>query len=409
MKSAVINGINDVIPDKDCMWIISNELPCLFQYDYFTREIELKAIFPEEVNTSCHFSRMIKIENEIYFIPWSVKDIYYYDISKDELHKLDIPFKDFSSDGWRKTEAVVKNGNLYCINRIPDAIIEINSITKEAKIFQVDMQLYADRLLPYDGWAEYPNPCVYQEKIIWTNYKNILSIFDIRTKEFSMEEIEGVSEEPKRRSNATEDYIFGVRSFREALWLFTFEGRVYRYDTATHKIEDKSFEDYVYYDDDDGLAVCILYNIVPLENELFLVPSYKNKCIKYNGSTDQYEESIKDYTQSWEFSKRFYTICKVINGKKILFYSYNENIFYILDTEKNSVQKWKIEEPWTKFISQNPLFVQAVSKFCTRNYLYIFDDLDWLIQSVSVNDKKKEENLSIGIVGEQIYKTINNA
>lgn len=410
MKNTVINGINDVIPDENCMWIISDELPCLFRYDYLTREIELKAIFPEEVNIICPFSRMIKMENEIYFIPWVVKDIYYYDITKNELYKLDIPFKDFSSDNWRKTEAVVEGGNLYCINRIPDAVIEIDPVTKEVKTFQIDMQLYADRLLPCDGWTVYSGPCVYQEKIIWTNYKNILSIFDIRTKEFSMEEIQGVSKEgPKRLSNAAEDYIFGVKNFKEALWLFTFEGRVYRYDSTTHKIEDKSFEDYVYYDDDDGMVVCFLYEIVPLENELFLIPSYKNKCIKYNGSTDQYEEIIKDYTQNWEYDKRFYTMCKVINSKKILLYSYNENIFYVLDTDKNSTQKWKIEEPWTKFISQNPLFAQAVSKFCTRDYLYVFDDLDWLIQSVSANDKKKEGKLSIGIVGEQIYKTINNA
>lgn len=409
MKSTVINGINDVIPDENCMWIISDELPCLFRYDYLTREIELKAVFPEEVNTICPFSRMIKMENEIYFIPWAVKDIYYYDIAKNEFYKLDIPFKDFSSDNWRRTEAVVEGGNLYCISRIPDAIIEINSITKEVKIFQIDMQLYADCLLPYGAWTIYPNPCVYQEKIIWTNYKNILTVFDIRTKEFSIEKIEGISkEEPKRLSNVTEDYIVGVKVFEEVLWLFTFEGRIYQYDNTTHKLKNKSFQDYVYYDDDDGVILCYLCDIVPLENELFLIPSYKNKCIKYNGTTDQYEETINDYSDNWGINKRFYTICKVINHRKILLYSYCENIFYILDTEKNTVRKWKVEEPWTKFISQNPLFVQAMSRFYTRDYLYTFDDLDWLIQSVSVNDKKKEGKSSIGIVGEQIYKTINN-
>lgn len=409
MKNDVINGINDVIADEDCMWIISDGLPCLFRYDYLTREIELKAIFPKEVNTVCPFSRMIKMGNEIYFIPWMVKDIYCYDITKNELYKLDIPFKDFSSDNWRKTEAVIEDGNLYCINRVPDAIIEINPVTKETRTFQVDMQLYADYLLPCKEWTVYPAPCVYQGKIIWTNYKNILTVFDVRTKEFSVEKIEELSKaEPKPLSNDTEDYTIGVRVFEEALWIFTFEGKVYRYDNATHKIENKLYEDYVYYDDDDGVDVCFLFDIVSLENELFFIPSYKNKCIKYNGSTNQYEEILNDYIQNWESNKRNYTICKVINNKKILLYSYYENIFYILDVKNNSVEKWKVKESLTKFIKENPLFVQAVNRIFLKNHMYDFDDLDWLIQGISANDKKEEEKLSVSNVGKQIYTTINN-
>lgn len=409
MKSAVINGINDVISDKDCMWVITDGLPCLFRYDYIAQEIELKAIFPNEANVGAPFSRMIKLENEIYFIPWSVKDIYYYDIPNEEFHKLDILFKEFCKDNWRRAEAVVVDGNLYCINRVPDAVIEINSITKEAKTFQVDMQLYSDYLLPCKEWTVYPEPCVYQEKIIWTNYRNILTVFDIRTKGFSIEKIEGMSKEgPKRLSNVTEDYIIGVRFFEDVLWLFTFEGKVYQYDHTSHKIKNKSFEDYVYYEDDDGVVVCSLYDIVPLENELFLIPSYKNKCIKYNGHTDQYEETLNDYIQNWESNRRNYTICKVINNKKILLYSYYENTLYILDTEKNSVRKWKVEVSWTKFIKENPLFVQAVNRILLKDYMYNFDDLDWLIQSVFVNGEKEEKGLLVSTVGERIYTTINN-
>ena len=404
MKNSVIKSINDVIADEDCMWIISDELPCLFRYDYLMQKIELKEIFPETVSGICPFSRMVKLGNEIYFIPWLVKDIYYYDITKDEIYKLDIFFKEFSSDNWRRTEAVVVEGNLYCINRAPDAVIEINPVTKEVQVFQVDMQLYADSILPWREWTVYPAPCFYREKIIWTNYKNILTVFDIRTKQFSVKKIEEVSKEkPKRSSNITEDFIIGVKSFEEALWLFTFEGRVYRYDNAIHKIESGLFEGYAYYDDADGVVVSSLYDIVPIENELFFIPAYKNKCIKYNGSTKQYEKTLNNYTQSWEFNRRNYTICKVIDNKKILLYSYYENIFYIPDTEKNGVLECKIEDSWMKFAKENPLFVQAVNKNFMREEMYEFDDLEWLIQSVIVDGKKEKRKLSVGIVGKQIY------
>ncbi len=348
MKNSVIKSINDVIADEDCMWIISDELPCLFRYDYLIQKIELKEIFPETVSGICPFSRMVKLGNEIYFIPWLVKDIYYYDITKDEIYKLDIFFKEFSSDNWRRTEAVVVEGNLYCINRAPDAVIEINPVTKEVQVFQVDMQLYADSILPWREWTVYPAPCFYREKIIWTNYKNILTVFDIRTKQFSVKKIEEVSKEkPKRSSNITEDFIIGVKSFEEALWLFTFEGRVYRYDNAIHKIESGLFEGYAYYDDADGVVVSSLYDIV--------------------------------------------------------LYSYYENIFYILDTEKNGVLECKIEDSWMKFAKENPLFVQAVNKNFMREEMYEFDDLEWLIQSVIVDGKKEKRKLSVGIVGKQIY------
>lgn len=404
MKGIVVNGINDVIPDEDCMWIISDGLPCLFRYDYLTQEIELKAVFPESVSAIGPFSRMVKLENEIYFIPWLVKDIYYYDITKNEFHKLDISFKEFSSDNWRRTEAVVVDEKLYCVNRIPDAVIEINPVTKEVITFRVDMQLYADRILPCREWTVYPGPCVCHGKIIWTNYKNILTIFDIKTKEFSVKKIEGISEEePKRQSGVTEDYIIGVRVFEEELWLFTFEGRVYRYDNAIHKIESGLFEDYAYYNDADGIVVSSFYDIVQIENELFFIPSYKNKCIKYNGSTGQYEEILNDYIQNWGFNRRNYTICKVINNKKILLYSYYENVFYILDTEKNSMLEWKIEDSWVKLAKENPLFVQVVNRNFMRDQIYEFDDLDWLIQSVLVDGKKEKRKSSVDIAGQQIY------
>ena len=82
---------------------------------------------------------------------------------------------------------------------------------------------------------------------------------------------------------------------------------------------------------------------------------------------------------------------------------YYENIFYILDTEKNGVLECKIEDSWMKFAKENPLFVQAVNKNFMREEMYEFDDLEWLIQSVIVDGKKEKRKLSVGIVGKQIY------
>ena len=137
----MLKSISDIICDGDYMWIMSEELPCLFRYNNVTHEMVLKAIFPDEAHAMSAFSRMIKLGSEIYFIPWIVKEIYYYNIAKDEFHKLDLTFKDFSSDNNRQTEVVAEGVNLYCIDRIPDAVIEINSVTKEVKVFQADMQL----------------------------------------------------------------------------------------------------------------------------------------------------------------------------------------------------------------------------------------------------------------------------
>lgn len=403
MSGAVIKNINDIITDEDGIWVISDDFPCLFRYDYMRQELKLEAVFPEPVQGYAAFSRMVKLENEIYFMPWFAKDIYYYDITSREFYKLDIPFKDFCND--RKTEAVVHGQNLYCINRFPDVVIKINSVTKMVSMFYADMQLYSNLILPCEDWTTYPSPVIYQEKILWVNYKNILTVFDIRSEKFSAEKIDEIfCEKSKRPQYILEDYIIGVRVFKDMLWFFTFDGRVYQYDNTMHKIENKLFDEYAYYDDADNVVVCALYDIVPIDENLYFIPSYKNKCIRYNGRINGYEEILNNYTQNWNKNRRNYTICKRTDDHKILLYSYYENTFYILDTKKNNVFKWKIEDSWIKFAKENSLFLHTV----ISKQEFDFDDLDWLIQSTLLNDKKETVNLSDGTVGEQIYITLNN-
>lgn len=402
MRNVAIKNINDIIADNDGMWVTSDDFPCLFRYNYLEQELELVAMFPETVNMYAAFSRMIKLENEIYFIPWFEKNIYYYDIISHKFHKLDIPFKNFCTE--RKAEAVVYEKNIYCINRFPDVIIKINSISKEVNIFYVDMKLYADRLLPCDEWTIYPGPCVYQEKILWTNYKNVLTIFDIKNEKISITDMKGLlCEKPERSACVKQDYMIGVRALRDMLWFFTFEGRVYRYDKALHKIYNKSFDNYVYFDDADNIIVCFLYDLVLLNDELIFIPSYKNKCIKCKGSSmDQFEEALDDYSQNWRGNRRNYTICKVINDQKILLYSYYENIFYILDPKKNNVCEWIIKDSLIKLAEGSPRFKQVV----TRHQVYGFDDLDWLIQSVFLDEGKDKKQLASSVIGERIYRCI---
>ncbi len=401
MKYEILKSIRDAVIEEDCIWIITDYLNCLFKYDFRSQEIEAAAVFPDTMSCSfASFSQILKLENEIYFIPRMARSVFCYDIVKTKFYEVNIPFEGFQSD--KKMDAIVYGKDIYCVNRYPDIVIKIDSMSKETEVFFPDKSNAVKEEMEGKVHKAYKAPCIFQKQLIWSNYNDTLTIFDIKTKAFSIEHLNGVmfgmvERLQKPLDRQVKDWIVGVRSFRERIWLFSFEGKVFLHDLGMHRTEFISMEQYKRYDDTDNIRELVIHDLAIVKGEVFFIPSYENQYIKYDCSTRQFEECMGESLRSWKNYRRSYTLCKVFNYN-IWLYSYYENCFYILDTKKNVEHKKQLEICYKKLIMENPLFEDMM----TKNKAYEFDDLDYLCDKVSAGDSKGKMEKDFSMVGKRI-------
>ena len=91
MSGEILKAVTDIIFDKDDVWIISDEWNCLFRYNLPEKNLELETVFPKAPGTDYGaFSKILKLKNEIYFIPFKAKNIFYYNLIEKEMHAMDI-------------------------------------------------------------------------------------------------------------------------------------------------------------------------------------------------------------------------------------------------------------------------------------------------------------------------------
>lgn len=411
METKVLQRICDMIIDDNCMWIISDVWNCLFRYDFVRSELECTAVFPREIrDCGMPFSKIVKIRNEIYFIPKIAKNIFYYDLIEQKFQRLNMKFVFLKDE--QHLDVVIQNEYIYCISRFPDTILKINSVTKEVKIFNAPNDSYINEQIESKIYTDYSmdSACLYNGKIIWPNYYNILTMFDIQEEKFSVcvleelpqEKIECLEEEYQEKG--MKDWIISVKNYKDILILTSYGGMIYFYDDQLCKNEEKSFKYYAT-DDDYKYQVPFFAGIVPIKDELFFIPQYKNRCIQYNHATKQWEEVMDSYLEDWEGCWRIYTVCTVVSEQKILIYSYYESCFYILNTEKNSVNKKKITMSFVNLIRKNNFFADLLSE-PTRKKL---DDIDYLLEQISY--EKEDEHIQREnrvTIGENIYKLLND-
>lgn len=407
MKRNILKGVVNGVIDNDNMWLITNSLSCLFRYSFLRNELELEAVFPEPLlSMRGAFEQMVKLENEIYLIPRMAKDIYCYHLPEKKFQKLNIPFEGFLDD--KKMRAVVQGKYIYCVNRFPDVVIKINSATKEVNMFWDDTKQNIKKDIESAIYRAYKEPCLSQGEIIWSNYDSTLTVFHILEERFYTIALEmGSCGRIERWSNTREaalnDWIVGVTAFENALWLYSFEGKIFRYQNGTEKVENELLDSYVKYVDEDRIRPYIISSVVALNKALWIIPSYKNKCIKYK-DLERYEEAFKNYVENWKGHKREYTLCKVWNGVNILLYSYWESCFYVLNTENGSISKKIIHILYAKLAKENPGF----ERMLMEDGIYCFDDLEYLLEKLSIRDKGAggQKKLSSGTVGKQIYQAV---
>ena len=185
----ILNGVRDVIIDEDGMWIISDIWNCFFKYNFSSQKLNFIAMFPESIETNYFaFSRIIKLGNEIFFIPSMAKDIYYYNLDANKFGKLNIDTSVLKSE--LNMGVVIEGDFIYCINRSPDVVFQINAVTKESKMFWPNISQYINKKIEDIIYTYYWNPCCYDGKIIWSNYNNLLTIFDIKKECFYVEKID---------------------------------------------------------------------------------------------------------------------------------------------------------------------------------------------------------------------------
>lgn len=411
VHNRVLESVRDVIIDEACMWIITDQLNSLLRYNFRSKELELVAVFPEMMREEFSpFSKIVKLENEIYFIPRMAKDIFYYDISEKNFYALNIPFHSFQEE--KKMEAVICGKYIYCINRFPDTVIKIDSVTKKTKIYAADMDAKTDKIIENKIYCTYRFLCLYHGKIIWPNYYNKLTIFDIESESFSMDVLEEFPCERIKNSQdlyglKLDDWIVGVKAFDDMLWLCSHKDKVYLYDGKLKKIDhilfDRCMDSYNAADIKSGSYIMFL-DMISLKDELWFISAYQNKCIVYHRKTKQFEEILDDYVKNWDGVRREYSIYKVWGDDKILLYSYFESCFYILDRKTNSVSRWEMEFPYVKFIKESTY----LERLLIRDNVYDFDDLPYLFNKMKCGGEDKKEELSANInVGEKIYETIN--
>lgn len=401
MENELLSGVRDIWIEDNYMWVISDNFNCLFGYDFLKNQLDLIAVYPETIGVlNFAFCSLIKAGNEIYLFPLEADGIYIYDLLKKEFSRVNVPFY-----GTNNVRGVVAGEYLYCLKRLPDELIRIHLITKKTDVFHTkklqDMNEAAERQI-YRICLE---PCLYQGKIVWVSNGNILILFDIETESFCMERLEDISREKVERTKAwcrggLEDCIVGTRVFKEKLWLFSLDGRIYQYDDGLHKV---SFvQPMMNKHNKAGNSVpAIFADLVSLGDELWFVPQYKRKCIKYNYNSGLYEECMEEYERKLSQSERMvYTFCKALDDKKIILYSYYESCFYIINTADNMVDKKKLTVPIKRFLEQELSF----RKMIIRDNVYQFDDLNFFLKdTILLNKLQKTFEWS---VGDKIFETI---
>lgn len=408
MSGEILKAVTDIIFDKDDVWIISDEWNCLFRYNLPEKNLELETVFPKAPGTDYGaFSKILKLKNEIYFIPFKAKNIFYYNLIKKEMHAMDISIQ---LPEVKNMGAVVQGKYIYCINRFPDAVIKIDTVTKKATVFKADIDRYIDTDIEEKVYRTYKEPCIDNGKIYWSNYSDMLIIFDTENQSFSIEFLDGLPQGGvERLENAygmeLKDWIIGVRVFKGIIFLFSMEGRVYQYKDAIYEIKDNLFNGYINCSDIDNITCAVFYDLIELGSNLYFISSYKNKCIKYNNVSKRFEEVLYSYRETWNGNRRSYSLCKAIDEQKIVLYSYYESCFYILDfendlTEKIYLQFPMIDRKWTKrnLVLANLLLKRIENK----------DNLKILLIRMLYENQEQEQTLSADeIVGEKIYKALN--
>lgn len=405
MKNEILKGVSDMIIDQDCAWIISDVINGLLRYDFLRKELALVSMFPEAIGSNFNsFFKFIKIEDDIYLIPLTAKDIFYYEVNKGVFHKLTLPLHLFCNV---KHMHPIKYGkNIYCINRFPDLVLKINCETKKMDIFVSNVGVEGDDEIEREIYRMYREPCLYDNKIIWSNYDDTLTIFNLQKEKFSLIPLMGVSHKGTRLKVAgvlrgkLRDWFIGVRVYKGILWLFTFEGEVYQYSQGRlDKVVNHMFQEYGYYSDsykNETMPLALFCDVITVNDELWFVPQYKYQCIKYSGDSNKFELAINEIEEDWKGMEREYNLCKAFH-KKILLSSYYENCFYVLDIDKNSVSRKILEFQILQFVNGNAEYRKKMipDGFCG------FDDLSFLMGlAIQKQDKIVSKEKTIG---EKIY------
>lgn len=405
MGKRTLQNISDIVIDGNSVWIITDTLNCLFKYDLYSKELELVSEFPEMMQSDfAPFNKMVMVANEIYFIPRMAKDIFYYNLFEKKFYELHAPLDDFQED--KRMSIVVDGKMIYCINRFPDAIIKIDSETKEISKYYADIGAQTDKMIESKIYRSYRSLCFHDGKIIWSNYNKVLTIFDIDKEMFSTEFLEDFPCEKIVNSKdifglELNDWIVNVKVIKDILCLCTYKDKIYLYGKeGLQKVDNVLFDRCIESCNKAHItreASCIFREIVVLKDEVWFIPTYRNKCIVYDYNMDQFREELDTYIEDWNVDRREYSIYKVLSDGKILLYSYFENLFTIINTEVNSVKSLeKIEYSAEKFIKQS----RILERLLIRNNYMPFDDLQFLINRVGYMDelieKKALEHNDIG-------------
>lgn len=400
MQSEKLAGVRDVIIENECAWMIADSVNWLLKYSFLRNELELEAAFPKAIGTNWGaFSKIVRVGNEIYLSPFTAKDAYCYNLDEKMFQKLNFPL-----NGCKKAKnirMVVREKDIYFVNRSPDMVIKVDSVTKSIQVFEAENDCFINQKAENKIYRSYLNPEVYDNKILWSSYNNILNIFDMKNESFSIEKLTDVLNGKVKWTKdifgeEQEDWLIGLKVFQDRLWFLSYGGNIFQYNGKMNKVENRLFNDYVC-KEIEGSVRAVFSDILVLDNELWFIPQYKKKCIRYCADNDSFERIMDSYVQEWDVQSREYVGCKVVGAGKILLYSYYERCFFILDTEKDVISKEEIKISFGKFARENKAFRQTVMK----GSCVLFDNIEFLLEDIAFQAEKPE--LPDSAAGKRIY------
>lgn len=408
MGEKILETVCDAIIDEKSLWVISDAWNCLFRYDLEKRELECEAVFPREVQEfGLPFSKIIRMGNEIYFIPRIAKDIYYYDLIKKRFQNLNISNSFFREDN--NIDVLIQGKYIYCVNRCPDTVLIIDSDTKAVKIFRAKNTQYINKKIENQIYRDYAknSACFYEGAIIWPNYSNLLTVFNIQEEKFFVYILKGLAQERIERLQEEyeieemRDWIISVKSYKDALLLISYEGRVYLYDAKIHKVRE--ILDYYRIHNVYDYKLPFWGGIISLNDELYFIPQFRYECLKYNYNTKECEKVISNYLKNWAEYKREYTVCVTYNEQIILLYSYYESCFYIINIKNDFIEKREISLSVIDLVKKNIAFIYLLPKLKRKE----IDNIDFLLHQLYFeNNEHQIEWKDYVTFGEKIYKAL---
>lgn len=195
-----------------------------FSVDLITGQTNIEGIFEKEEENYLLYNTALRYENEIYWIPYSAKEIAVYNLETKKMQKIEIPFNNVKwNSGIKFGVAVLLGDCIYAFGyRIP-IIMEINCLNKAVRCIDISCVIDAKK----DIYL-FKNAYVLDGDKIYLPFQqsNKILLFHFSTKEFLCYEVE-----PPYNKELKSGYTEIIK--HDSFWLYNWNDEVIHWTPQT--------------------------------------------------------------------------------------------------------------------------------------------------------------------------------